>query len=74
MIPCLFHPGDVVRLVSAPKLAKLARLLGQPSIVTHVDQSAVPPRFMVAVYDPATRDLERIRCRHEDLERFVTQH
>ncbi|MEB3196266.1 MAG: hypothetical protein VKP62_03590 [Candidatus Sericytochromatia bacterium] len=63
-----YKPGDLVRLVSEPRQSQLSRLIGQPSIVTGVDDTYQPPRFIVAVFDPATRDLERIRCRREDLE------
>ena len=63
-----FKPGDVVRLISEPRIPRLERLVGQPSIVTSVDDSFSPPRLIVAVYDPRKKDVERIRCRIEDLE------
>lgn len=68
MVKALFQPGDLVRLVSEPRHAKMERLMGQPSIVMNIDDTFSPPRFIVAVFDPARRDLERIRCRREDLE------
>lgn len=68
MMNCTFKPGDLVRLVSEPRAARLERLVGQPSIVTNVDDTFSPPRFIVAVFDPIRNDVERIRCRPEDLE------
>lgn len=67
-----FKPGDLVRLISEPRRAPMDRLIGQPSIITNVDDTFSPPRFIVAVFDPSKRDLERIRCRHEDLEPIRT--
>ena len=64
----MFKPGDVVRLVSEPRIPRLERLVGQPSIVTQIDETFSPPRVIVAVYDPRKQDMERIRCRAEDLE------
>ena len=52
MIPTLYQPGDMVRLVSEPRHAHMERLIGQPSIVTNVDETFSPPRFIVAVFDP----------------------
>lgn len=68
MNECAFKPGDLVRLVSEPRAPRLERLVGQPSIVTGIDNNFTPPRFIVAVYDPGKKDVERIRCRVEDLE------
>ncbi|MEB3284082.1 MAG: hypothetical protein VKN33_02190 [Candidatus Sericytochromatia bacterium] len=68
LIDTPFKPGDLVRLVSEPRHAQMERLIGQPSIVMNVDDTFSPPRFIVAVFDPARRDVERIRCRFEDLE------
>lgn len=65
-----FKPGDLVKLVSEPRVPRLERLVGQPSIVTSIDDSFSPPRFIVAVYCPRKQDVERIRCRVEDLERL----
>ena len=62
-----FKPGDLVRLISEPRQTRLERLVGQPSIVTGVDESFIPPRLIVAVYDPDKCDVARIRCRTEDL-------
>lgn len=68
MVACPFKPGDMVRLVSEPRHPQLERLVGQPSIVTNIDDTFSPPRLIVAVFDPARNDLERIRCRHDDVE------
>lgn len=68
MAETVFKPGDMVRLVSEPRHSRMDRLIGQPSIVTNIDDTYSPPRFIVAVFDPSKRDLERIRCRQEDLE------
>jgi hypothetical protein len=68
MVESPFKPGDLVRLVSEPRHPQLERLLGQPSIVTNIDDTYTPPRLIVAVFDPARRDLERIRCRFDDVE------
>ena len=72
MTEIAFRPGDVVRLVSEPRRTSLTRLIGQPSIVTNVDDTFSPPRMIVAVFDPSKRDMERIRCRTEDLEPLVS--
>lgn len=61
-------PGDLVRLVSEPRASKLDRLMGQPSIVTAILGDQSPPRVIIAVFDPHKRDVERIRCREDDLE------
>jgi hypothetical protein len=68
MPECAFKPGDLVTLVSEPRVARLECLVGQPSIVTAIDDTFSPPRFIVAVYDPRKKDMERIRCRTEDLQ------
>jgi hypothetical protein len=62
-----FKPGDLVKLVSEPRSTRLERLVGQPSIVTAIDETFSPPRLVIAVYDPRKKDVERIRCRTEDL-------
>ncbi|MDB5096359.1 MAG: hypothetical protein JWM80_780 [Cyanobacteria bacterium RYN_339] len=67
MIECAFKPGDLVTLVSEPRAARLERLVGQPSIVTDIDDTFSPPRVIVAVFDPRKKEMERIRCRTEDL-------
>lgn len=72
MVKALFKPGDLVRLVSEPRHAQMERLVGQPSIVMNIDDTFTPPRFIVAVFDPDRRDVERIRCRLEDLEPIRT--
>jgi hypothetical protein len=72
MVETIFKPGDIVRLVSEPRHARMDRLVGQPSIVTNIDDTYSPPRFIVAVFDPSKRELERIRCRTEDLEPIRT--
>lgn len=68
MTATAFKPGDLVRLVSEPRAPRLERLLGQPSIVTSIDDTFSPPKLIVAVFDPSRRDVERIRCRLEDVE------
>jgi hypothetical protein len=68
MINCALKPGDLVKLVSEPRAPRLERLVGQPSIVTNIDDTYSPPRVIVAVFDPVRNDVERIRCRYEDLE------
>lgn len=68
MNQCAYKPGDMVKLVSEPRAPRLERLVGQPSIVTNIDETFSPPRLIVAVYDPQKQDVERIRCRVEDLE------
>lgn len=68
MTKSAYKPGDMVRLVSEPRTVAMERLVGQPSIVTRVDDTFSPPRFIVAVFDPRKKDVERIRCRYEDLE------
>lgn len=68
MAEIAFKPGDLVKLVSEPRVARLERLVGQPSIVTNIDDTFSPPRLIVAVYDPRKKDVERIRCRAEDVE------
>ena len=68
MTKLAFNPGDMVRLVSEPRAPQMERLVGQPSIVTRIDDTFSPPRVIVAVFDPRKRDVERIRCRYEDLE------
>ena len=68
MTKLAFNPGDMVRLVSEPRAPQMERLVGQPSIVTRIDDTFSPPRFIVAVFDPRKKDVERIRCRVEDLE------
>ena len=72
MVYTQYQPGDLVRLVSEPRHAQMERLIGQPSIVTNIVDTFSPPRFIVAVFDPARRDVERIRCRLEDLEPLRT--
>lgn len=62
-----FKPGDLVRLISEPRQLRLERLVGQPSIVTGLDESFQPPKVIVAVFDPEQQDVARIRCRTEDL-------
>jgi hypothetical protein len=61
-------PGDLVRLISEPRSSRLERLMGQPSIVTSIQGDQTPPRVIIAVFDPTKRDIERIRCREDDLE------
>ena len=68
MTQVALQPGDLVRLVSEPRMARLERLVGQPSIVTRIDDTFSPPRLIVAVFDPHKNDVERIRCRTEDVE------
>jgi hypothetical protein len=68
MPECAFKPGDLVTLISEPRVARLERLVGQPSIVTAIDDTFSPPRFIVAAYNPGKKDMERIRCRAEDLQ------
>jgi hypothetical protein len=72
MVCTQYQPGDLVRLVSEPRHAQMERLIGQPSIVMNIDDTFSPPRFIVAVFDPSRRDVERIRCRLEDLEPLRT--
>lgn len=67
MAETAFKPGDLVKLISEPRIPKLERLVGQPSIVTSIDDTFSPPRVIVAVFDPNKQDVERIRCRAEDL-------
>jgi len=72
MVSVAFKPGDLVRLISEPRHARMEALVGQPSIVTNIDDTFTPPRFIVAVFDPTKRDVERVRCRLEDLEPIRT--
>ena len=55
-------PAIVVLGVSGAVALPVVRLLSRSRIVTNIDDTYTPPRFIVAVFDPSKRELELMRA------------